>query len=102
MGQRILMIDDDERLCDMLRDYLGAAGYRLRAAHSAAAGLGEIVRDAPDAVILDLRSERPNSRRMSGSRSGARNAIVSHRLSAGMPPTSASVTRGRSTSPSTH
>src|SRR5215207_4370 len=48
------------------------------------------------------RSERPNSRRIWGSRSDDRKAVRSQRLSAGMPPTSARVVRGSSTSPSTH
>jgi DNA-binding response OmpR family regulator len=29
MAERILMIDDDDRLAGMVSDYLGGAGFRL-------------------------------------------------------------------------
>ena len=54
MSQRILIIDDDERLCAMLGQYLGQAGYRVDARHTAAEGLAEHRRAPADAIILDL------------------------------------------------
>jgi two-component system phosphate regulon response regulator OmpR len=51
---RLLLIDDDSRLADMLRDYLGEAGFRVSAAGSGGAGLALLQRESYDAVILDL------------------------------------------------
>src|SRR5215475_6234179 len=51
---RLLVIDDDSRLADMLRDYLGEAGFRVSAAGNGGAGLGLLARESYDAVILDL------------------------------------------------
>ena len=54
MAQRILIIDDDVRLCRMLEQYLVQAGYDVTCRHDASAGLAEQRRCAPDAVILDI------------------------------------------------
>ena len=58
MTGRILIIDDDVRLADMISAYLGEAGFTVEARHTAAAGL-EAARARPgapgwDAVILDI------------------------------------------------
>ena len=50
----VLIVDDDTRLSAMLRDYLTDNGYRARTVANARAGLDEIGRHAPDAVILDV------------------------------------------------
>ncbi len=50
----VLIVDDDTRLSAMLRDYLTDNGYRARTVANARAGLDEIGRQAPDAVILDV------------------------------------------------
>ncbi|GAB1595643.1 response regulator [Lysobacter claricitrinus] len=54
MSQRILIIDDDQRLCAMLEQYLSQSGYRMSAAHTAADGLDAHRRAPADAIILDL------------------------------------------------
>ena len=54
MAEEILIVDDDTRLSAMLCDYLSANGFAARAAATAHAGLDEIRRKAPDAVILDV------------------------------------------------
>jgi DNA-binding response OmpR family regulator len=51
---RLLLIEDDTRLAEMVQDYLGAAGFRVERAANAAAGLALAARDTFDAVILDL------------------------------------------------
>ena len=51
---RILLIEDDARLAEMVRDYLGGAGFRVERAGTGAAGLAMQARDAFDAIILDL------------------------------------------------
>jgi DNA-binding response OmpR family regulator len=35
MAERVLMIDDDRRLAEMVSDYLGGAGFRLTLALTA-------------------------------------------------------------------
>ncbi len=54
MTERILLIDDDEGLAEMLVEYLGTAGYEVGARHTVAAGLEELSRRAYDALVLDL------------------------------------------------
>lgn len=51
---RLLLIEDDPRLADMVRDYLSQAGYRVTHAASGAAGLSLLQREPFDAVVLDL------------------------------------------------
>lgn len=54
MSKRILVIDDDERLCAMLDQYLTQSGYQVTCRHTASAALDEQRRSSPDAIILDL------------------------------------------------
>jgi len=54
MAEEILIVDDDTRLSAMLSDYLSDNGYTARMTASALAGLDEIRRKTPDAVILDV------------------------------------------------
>ena len=54
MADQVLIVDDDTRLSAMLADYLTGNGYQVRTAGAAQAGLAEIGRNAPDAVILDV------------------------------------------------
>jgi two-component system, OmpR family, phosphate regulon response regulator OmpR len=51
---RILLIEDDARLAEMVRDYLTQAGFRVARAASGSSGLAMHTRDAFDAIILDL------------------------------------------------
>jgi two-component system KDP operon response regulator KdpE len=51
---RILVIDDEPQIHRFLGPALDAAGYEPVRADTAAAGLKEIARKAPDAVVLDL------------------------------------------------
>jgi two-component system phosphate regulon response regulator OmpR len=54
MAERILMIDDDDRLAGMVSDYLGGAGFRVTVAGTGREGEAELKRETFDAVILDL------------------------------------------------
>ena len=54
MKQHILLIEDDARLAEMLRDYLGGADYIVAHADSGSAGLRRHARDAFDAIVLDV------------------------------------------------
>jgi DNA-binding response OmpR family regulator len=54
MNHRILIIDDDERLCGMLQQYLGNAGYQVECQHSAREGVHTLKHKEFDLLVLDL------------------------------------------------
>jgi two-component system response regulator MprA len=51
---KLLVVDDDRALREVLRRVLGLAGYEVRLADSGAAALSEVAGSAPDAVVLDI------------------------------------------------
>ena len=54
MAERILLVEDDPRLADMLSEYLGQAGFRIDVAPLGAAALQGLSATQYDAVVLDL------------------------------------------------
>jgi two-component system phosphate regulon response regulator OmpR len=54
MADQVLIVDDDRRLSAMVAEYLTGNGFRVRAAETAGAGIAEIARLSPDAVVLDV------------------------------------------------
>jgi DNA-binding response OmpR family regulator len=55
MAERVLVVEDDPRLAEMLSEYLGQAGFRITLASAGASALRQLAADAPyDAVVLDL------------------------------------------------
>jgi len=54
MTTRLLLIDDDARLADMVADYLRASGYEVSTAGSLAEGRERLAAALPDALVLDL------------------------------------------------
>ncbi len=54
MGSRVLLIDDDARLPDLLASYLGQNGVSLTAAPDGQRGLLALEQGAFDAVLLDV------------------------------------------------
>ena len=55
---RILVVDDDRALCDLLHDLLMEAGHEVRCAHHGLAALDEIGRGRPDLVVTDVQMPR--------------------------------------------
>lgn len=51
---RVLMIDDDRKLCRLVRDYLQPMGYAIDAAHTGPDGLQRALNENFHAIILDL------------------------------------------------
>jgi two-component system response regulator CpxR len=51
---RILIIDDDQKLCGLVRDYLGPHGYEVSAAYTGPAGLDAVRKNSFKAIILDV------------------------------------------------
>ncbi len=54
LSDRILLIEDDSRLAEMVSDYLGQSGFRVSRAANGAAGLQMQASDSFDIVVLDL------------------------------------------------
>jgi DNA-binding response OmpR family regulator len=54
MTERILVVEDDPRLADMLSEYLGQAGFRVAVAPLGRAALERLSTAEYDAVVLDL------------------------------------------------
>jgi DNA-binding response OmpR family regulator len=54
MIQRVLLIEDDARLAEMVSEYLGEAGFHVSVAALGRAGLEWLARESFDALVLDL------------------------------------------------
>ena len=54
MNKRILIVDDDPELGELLRGYLGGNGFEVEVAADGAAMRGRMAAAMPDLVILDL------------------------------------------------
>ena len=54
MTERILLVEDDPRLAEMLQQYLGQAGFNVTVAPLGSAALALLARADFDAVLLDL------------------------------------------------
>jgi two-component system response regulator BaeR len=52
-AQRVLVVEDDRKISDLLQNYLRASGYEAIAAYDGRDALRQIERQVPDAVILD-------------------------------------------------
>jgi DNA-binding response OmpR family regulator len=50
----ILVVDDEERLCSLLRAYLAQEGFRVLAANNGREGLRLARQEKPDLIILDI------------------------------------------------
>jgi len=53
-AQRLLVIDDDRKLCRLITDYLAPFGYHVRAVHSGSEGVEVALAETWHALILDL------------------------------------------------
>ena len=54
MSERILLVDDDPRLAEMVSEYLGEAGFRVTIASDGRTGLAHLAREPFEALVLDL------------------------------------------------
>ena len=54
MTERLLLVEDDARLADMLSEYLGQAGFHMTIAARGAAALDRLADSEYDAIVLDL------------------------------------------------
>src|SRR5437870_2462406 len=50
----LLVIDDDKKLCRLIKDYLDPLGYEVVAAHTGKDGLERALAEHFDAILLDI------------------------------------------------
>src|SRR6185436_8304434 len=51
---RLLVVDDDKKLCRLIKDYLEPLGYEVTAAHTGREGLEKATSETFDAALLDI------------------------------------------------
>lgn len=51
---RVLVVDDEADVRELLEDFLAPKGYRTRSVADGTAALREVMREAPDLVLLDI------------------------------------------------
>ncbi len=51
---RLLLVEDDQKLCRLLKDYLEPLGYEVEAVHDGRVGLSRALEEPRAAVILDV------------------------------------------------
>ena len=54
MGTKILVVDDEMNICEMLRIYLENEGYEVKTASDGAEGINFFKMYEPDLVLLDI------------------------------------------------
>jgi DNA-binding response OmpR family regulator len=52
---KILVVDDDQAICDVLGEFLGELGFEVKDAPGGVEALAQMERDPPDVVLLDIR-----------------------------------------------
>jgi two-component system response regulator CpxR len=57
---KVLIIDDDEELCDLVSEYLTVEGFKTTAVHDGEAGLAEALSGNYDLAILDVMMPKLN------------------------------------------
>ena len=58
---KLLLIDDDIELCELLVEYLATEGFNVFAVHDGEAGVDEALSGVYDLVLLDVTLPRPVS-----------------------------------------
>jgi len=53
-GRPLLMVDDDRKLCGLVRDYLAPLGWKVEVRHTGPEGLEAAISGTYEAVILDV------------------------------------------------
>jgi putative nucleotidyltransferase with HDIG domain len=56
--KRVLIVDDEKQLSDLIRDFLSAAGYVVEQASDGVEAMGYLERTVYDALLLDIRMPR--------------------------------------------
>ncbi len=51
---KILIVDDDENICEVIKMYLETTGYNVKVAHDGKAAKEEFINFSPNLVVLDM------------------------------------------------
>ncbi len=54
MKKKILMVDDEPEICQLVSERLTDLGYAVTSAHTGQSAWAEIEKDHPDLIILDI------------------------------------------------
>ena len=54
MAAKILVVDDDESLCELLRMHLASAGYEVSTAADAISAGYQVLKNPPDLILSDI------------------------------------------------
>ena len=57
---KILLIDDDEELCELVSEYLTVEGFEVEAVHNGESGLSKALENKHDLIILDVMLPKKN------------------------------------------
>ena len=55
MGYKLLVVDDEKEVVELLRDKLVKSGYEVAVAYDGEEALSKVASEKPDVVLLDLR-----------------------------------------------
>jgi DNA-binding response OmpR family regulator len=58
--QRILVVDDEPQICDVVELYLRREGFEVATAHDGESALNAVEHDPPDLVVLDVMMPKVN------------------------------------------
>lgn len=58
--EKVLIVDDDEELCELVSEYLTVEGFEVDSVNDGAAGLEAALEDVHDLVILDVMMPKMN------------------------------------------
>ena len=54
MNPKIIIVDDDPKLCELYKSVFSAQGYQVSVAQNGEAALAKITKEKPDLVLLDI------------------------------------------------
>jgi len=55
MGYKLLVVDDEQEIVELLRDKLSKAGYEVAVAYDGEEALVKVASEKPDIILLDLK-----------------------------------------------
>ena len=60
MGKKILVVDDEPNIVEMLQVRLEAQGYEVAKAYEGQEGLEKVLKEKPDLIVLDVTMPKMN------------------------------------------
>lgn len=80
MGKKILVVDDDPNICELVSLALSAKGFNVKVAQTGEDGVKDVDEFAPDVILLDMTLPDMDgteaARKMKGSAAGKKASIL--------------------------